>query len=140
MTCQRDKPSTAIAHVVCESKLRSVVRSSTHPCPGKWLAIGRAVVYYARASHTFSAGMNCRHCRLRCFGGTFSETSFAALEHDGFTIHYRRTGRLDACQYLVIHTLVDKMLNKDKHLNDPRCLRKKATFSLRSFMQPCPGN
>ena len=43
------------AHVACESKLRSVVMSSMHPCPGDRLAIGRAVVYYARDAHAFSA-------------------------------------------------------------------------------------
>ena len=26
------------------------------------MAIGRAVVYYARAAHIFSAGIKCRHC------------------------------------------------------------------------------
>ena len=34
----------------CESKLRSVVRLSMHLYPGNWLAIGRAVVYYAWAA------------------------------------------------------------------------------------------
>ena len=29
-----------MTHVVCESKLRLVVRSSMHPCPGNWVAIG----------------------------------------------------------------------------------------------------
>ena len=33
-----------------------------HPCPGYWVGIGRAVVYYARGSHTFSARIKCRHC------------------------------------------------------------------------------
>ena len=28
-----------------------------HPCPENWVAIGRAVVYYARAAHSFSAGI-----------------------------------------------------------------------------------
>ena len=32
------------------------------PCRGNWLAIGRAVVYYAWAAHTYSAGIKCRHC------------------------------------------------------------------------------
>ena len=43
------------AHVACGSKLRSVVMSSMHPFPGNGLAIGRAVVYYARDAHAFSA-------------------------------------------------------------------------------------
>ena len=33
-----------------------------HPCPGNFVAIGRVVVYYARASHTFSAVIKCRYC------------------------------------------------------------------------------
>ena len=28
-----------------------------HPCPGNLVAIGHAVVYYARAAHAFSAGI-----------------------------------------------------------------------------------
>ena len=43
-------------------KLRSVVTSSMHPCPVNGVAIGRAVVYHARAAHAFSAGIKCRHC------------------------------------------------------------------------------
>ena len=53
-----------MAHLACEAKQPSVVRSSTHPCPGKWVAIRCAVVYYARAAHAFSAGIKCRHCSL----------------------------------------------------------------------------
>ena len=33
-----------------------------HPCPGNWVAIGHAVVYFAQADHAFSAGIKCRHC------------------------------------------------------------------------------
>ena len=29
----------------CESKLRSVVRSSMHPCPGNWLTVRCTLVY-----------------------------------------------------------------------------------------------
>ena len=47
MTCQKHKPSISMTHVACESKLRSVARSSLQPCPGNWVAIERAVVYYA---------------------------------------------------------------------------------------------
>ena len=36
-----------------------------HLCPGNVVAIGRAVMYFARAAHTFSAGIKCRHCSLR---------------------------------------------------------------------------
>ena len=42
------------------SKLRSVVRSFL--CLGKWMAIGRAVVYYTRAAHKCCTGIKCRHC------------------------------------------------------------------------------
>ena len=28
----------------------------------KWLAFGRAVVYYARVAHAFSARIKCQHC------------------------------------------------------------------------------
>ena len=52
-----------MTHVPCESKLRSVVRSSMPPCPWNMVAIGHAVVYYARYAHAFSAGIKCRHCK-----------------------------------------------------------------------------
>ena len=41
--------SISMTHVVSESKLRLVVRSCMHPCPGNWVAIGHAVVYFAQA-------------------------------------------------------------------------------------------
>ena len=44
-----------MTHVACKSKLRTVVRSSMFPCPGKWVAIGCAVVYCAQTAHAFSA-------------------------------------------------------------------------------------
>ena len=61
----KNKPNTLMTHEACESKLRSVVRSSMHPYPGNWVAIGHAVVYYAWAAREFSAGIKCRHCRCR---------------------------------------------------------------------------
>ena len=48
--------------VACESKPRSVVRSSIHPCQGNWLTTGHAVAYYDRAVQAFSAGIKCWHC------------------------------------------------------------------------------
>ena len=45
----KNKPSASMTYVTCESKLRSVLRSSMHLCPGNWVATGCAVVYYARA-------------------------------------------------------------------------------------------
>ena len=53
-----------MTHEACESKLRSVVRSSKHPHPGNCVAIRHAVVYYAWAAREFSAGIKCRHCWL----------------------------------------------------------------------------
>ena len=38
-----------------------------HLCPGNVVAIGRAVIYNARAAHTFSAGIKCRHCTLQFY-------------------------------------------------------------------------
>ena len=63
--CQQTKPSTPMSHIVYKPQLRSVSRSSMHPCPGNWVAIKHAVVYHARASHAFSAGFKCRLCILR---------------------------------------------------------------------------
>ena len=51
-----------MTHVAYESELRSVVRSSLHLCLGNVVTTGRAVVYYARAAHTFRAGIKCQHC------------------------------------------------------------------------------
>ena len=48
-------------HINGESKLRF----SMPPCPGNWVAIGRAVVYYARAAQALSAGIKWRHCSVR---------------------------------------------------------------------------
>ena len=56
------KPSTSMTHIACESRLRSVLKTSMHPCSGNLVAIGRAV-YFARVAHAFSAVIKCRHCR-----------------------------------------------------------------------------
>ena len=37
------------------------------PCPGNWVAIGRAVVYYVWAAQAFSAGIKCPHCTGLCY-------------------------------------------------------------------------
>ena len=39
---------------------------SKHPCPRNSVAIGRAVVYYARAAHAFTTGIKCWHCMCVC--------------------------------------------------------------------------
>ena len=33
-----------------------------HSYPRNLVIIGRAVVYYARSAHAFSAGIKCQHC------------------------------------------------------------------------------
>ena len=58
----KNRSSTSMANVACDLKLRSFVSSSIHLCPGNLVATGRAVVYNARAAHTFSAWIKCRHC------------------------------------------------------------------------------
>ena len=57
-------PSTLMTHIVCESKLHSVLRSSMHPCPVNHVAIGCVVVYHARDAHASSTGIKCWHCWL----------------------------------------------------------------------------
>ena len=54
-----------MTYVACDSKLRSVVRFSMHPCQGNWMAIRRAVVNYTRAAHAFGAGIESRHKKLK---------------------------------------------------------------------------
>ena len=72
-----------MTHVACEFKLRSVVRSSMHPCPNNRVAIERAVVYFARAAYTFSAGIKCRHCRLADWGSQESLVGIALFREGG---------------------------------------------------------
>ena len=45
--CQKmnNKPSTFNNPRSLQIKATFIVRSSLHPCPGNWVAIGRAVVY-----------------------------------------------------------------------------------------------
>ena len=50
----------------CESKLSFSCKVRDmwfHSIPGNWVASGRAVVYFVRAAHAFSAGVKCRNCR-----------------------------------------------------------------------------
>ena len=65
-----------MTHVDSKLKLRPVVRSSMHPCPGHWMAIGRAVVNSARATHALSAGIRYRHC------GSFTEPEHPSYRDD----------------------------------------------------------
>ena len=50
----KNKPSTSM-----------LMMTFMYPCPGNWMAIGPAVVYYARTAQTFSAGIKCQHCRSK---------------------------------------------------------------------------
>ena len=47
-----------MTHVVFEAKLRLFMMSSMYPCPGNWVTIGRAVVYYARTAQALNAGIS----------------------------------------------------------------------------------
>ena len=62
----KNKRSTQMTHIAFETKVRSVLKSHTHPCPGNCVATGRVVVNYARAALSFSAGIKCRHCIYAC--------------------------------------------------------------------------
>ena len=69
ITCQENNPSTSVTHVVCESRLLSILRLSMSLCSGNWVAIGSVVVYHAQAAHAFSAGIKCQHCNPYAAGG-----------------------------------------------------------------------
>ena len=58
----KNEGSTSMTHIAFETKLCSVVKSHMHPCPGNCVATGHAVVNYAQAARSFSAGIKCRHC------------------------------------------------------------------------------
>ena len=47
LSCQENNRHPSKTHVACESKLRSVIRSATHPSQGNCVAIWHTVVYYA---------------------------------------------------------------------------------------------
>ena len=57
-----------------------------HPCPGNWVAIGRAVVYYARADQAFSAGIKCRHCMYGYFNQDTTTTALIQLAYESMLI------------------------------------------------------
>ena len=54
-----------------------------HPYLENRMAIGRAVVYFAQAARTFSAGIKCRHCMCVCGIGRFKEKIHAIIKHRG---------------------------------------------------------
>ena len=78
-----------MTHEVCESTLRSVMRSSMHPCPGNRLTIGRAVVYYAKAAHTFSAEIKCQHCIISSVDITEKKYNFYKKDNSNKNEVYR---------------------------------------------------
>ena len=62
MTCWKNRPSTSMTHITCESKLCSVMMSSMHPYSGK-LCGDRACSNILRLDcPAFSAGIKCLHC------------------------------------------------------------------------------
>ena len=60
LTCQKIKPNHINDPRSFQIEVRSVVSSSMHPWPENLVVIGRAVVYYARLAHIFSAEIKCR--------------------------------------------------------------------------------
>ena len=80
----KNKQNTLMTHEACESKLRSVVRSSMHPYPGNWVAIGYAVVYYAWAARIFSAGIKCRHCSLSALVQSSLKLQLSKADYFGY--------------------------------------------------------
>ena len=62
------------------------------PCPGNWVAIGRTVVYYALAAHTFSAGITCQHCMC--------------VIHDRYMIPIDQSSRITAEQMIRYDTII----------------------------------
>ena len=48
-----------------------------YPYPGNQMAIRRAVVYFARAAHAFSAGIKCRHCMRKGISGVVRILAFS---------------------------------------------------------------
>ena len=63
-----NKPSTSLTRVACKSKLCLCVSLSMQPFQGTWVAIGCAVVHYARVAHAFSAGIKLQHCQCSLLG------------------------------------------------------------------------
>ena len=59
----KNKPSTLMTQVACESRLCSVVRSEITHSQETRFKIKGAVVYFALAAHTFSVGIKCQYCR-----------------------------------------------------------------------------
>ena len=66
----KTKPSTSMAHIVCNSKLRSVVRSSVQPCPRNWVAthfvkelnVGTVGVFFTKICSLFLVrGKTCNY-------------------------------------------------------------------------------
>ena len=82
ITCWQNTSNTFMDHQACELKSRSVVRSSIYPCPGNWVAIKHADVYYARAAHTSSEGIKCQHCTIQsnnCVINEYKSWTFSFL-------------------------------------------------------------
>ena len=62
MTCQNAKHINDPLSSRLKATFSSVVRDLwSHLCPGNWVKIGPAVVYYSRAAQAFSAEVKCRH-------------------------------------------------------------------------------
>ena len=60
ITCKDATKHINDPRIACKSEQRSIVRSYMHSSPKKWVAIGRAVLYYVWTADAFSAGIQCR--------------------------------------------------------------------------------
>ena len=65
-----------------------------HLCLGNRVDIGRVIVYYARAAHSFSAEIKCRHCMNRPI--IISLENSLILTPLAFNPHYCHLVRHDA--------------------------------------------
>ena len=144
ITCQENKPSTSVNHVASESRLLSIVRLSMSLCPGNWVAIGSAVVYHAQASHVFSAGIMCRHCRRAPVGNLLAH--FHALFGNLLPCFYsadiqflhQSTGRLPVpgCETPMDNVSKNKPSTSVTHV---ACESRLLSIE-RLSMSLCPGN
>ena len=87
-------------HIYSQRSLRikatfSYVKSSMNPCPGNWVVVGCAVVYYAWPVNAFSAGIKCRHCRSTLYPSRVYQFQIRIrLEKNTFVPFYNLTKTL----------------------------------------------
>ena len=62
-----------------------------HPRPENLVAIGRAVVYYGRAAHAFSAIIKCLHCSI-CSLVRYDTNHYVAISAAPNARFFRKSG------------------------------------------------